>query len=87
MASRFEIVVNPYGVVMDYRPDGTYMTYREHAALEGEVARLRKKRWWQAYRAALTGLAARTDLFGPEHVAGVDRLAREMADRAMCEYE
>jgi len=87
MASRFNIKVTDTSVTLDYRDDGTYMTYREHAALEDEVVRLRKKRWWQAYRAALTGLVARTDLFGQEHVAGVDRLAREMADRAMCDYE
>ena len=51
--------------------------------LEAEIARLRDERWWQAYLAALTGLAARTDLFGPGHAAGVDTLAREMADAAV----
>lgn len=82
MPSRFNIRVTDTHIIHDYLDDGAYMAYREHAALEAEAARLRDKRWWQAYQAALTGLASRTDLFGPGHAAGMDTLAREMADRA-----
>lgn len=82
MVSRFNIKVTDTHMVLDYVEEGTYMAYREHAALEAEAARLRDKRWWQAYLAAVTGLACRTDLFGPGHAAGVDTLAREMADLA-----
>ena len=45
MASRFNIKVTDTSVTLDYRDDGTYMTYREHAAL---CAALRRdKRWIQ----------------------------------------